>query len=241
MADRRSFDHSKPLEDSYRPSSPPSNRAYSTPERYHGTDSHAHSSHSHYPSTSPSKSYVPHTPVPPSLPPLASITSQQPIRYLRVLTLLIEDNRNGQTENQLAELRVELRESPDGCYLADAKDICDALQSSPSRIDGSAKVFTMRGKYRHYFLRLTSEGEMECSPVNLTVTMDRTIEIFIEDVRMAVYLVLRTDDTNFIGTVPFLCVEPYAGGEQPSAFAFASRARYVDSNHRPHEDSFASS
>lgn len=59
---------------------------------------------------------------------------------LRVLTLLIEDARKDLGErDQLAEVRVPLRQlegSEDG-FWADANDVCKALQSGPSRVDGN--------------------------------------------------------------------------------------------------------
>jgi hypothetical protein len=59
-------------------------------------------------------------------------------RPLRMVTLLIVDNRSGQDDLQLAEVRVPLRsiDPPDDGYWAYAKDICDELQATPSRIDG---------------------------------------------------------------------------------------------------------
>ncbi|KAF8265797.1 hypothetical protein EI94DRAFT_1734555 [Lactarius quietus] len=75
----------------------------------------------------------------------------------RMLTLLIEDRRHG--TDDLAEVRVPLRAADEGYFWADAKQVCAALQGGPSRIDGPAKVLTMRGKYRHTFLRISAEGE----------------------------------------------------------------------------------
>ena len=92
-----------------------------------------------------------------------------------------------------------LKEMSDG-YWADAKEVCDELQMGPSRIDGKsfgvvalfgligfvrvgpAKVYTMRGKYKQYFLRVTSEGGNDCTPANLKVTRDRTMDVFVEHV-----------------------------------------------------------
>ena len=52
----------------------------------------------------------------------------------RMLTLLIEDRRHGTDE--LAEVRVPLKAAEEGHFWADAKQVCAALQSGPSRIDG---------------------------------------------------------------------------------------------------------
>ncbi|KAH8073004.1 hypothetical protein BXZ70DRAFT_902932 [Cristinia sonorae] len=100
---------------------------------------------------------------------------------LRVLTLLIEDTRTNPPDCLLAEVRVPLRDAGEG-YWADAKDVCDELQIGPSRIDGPAKVYAMRGKYKHIFLRVTSEGGNDCTPANLKVSPERTLEVFIEHV-----------------------------------------------------------
>lgn len=62
---------------------------------------------------------------------------QGPPRQLRMLTLLIADIRSGVTDHQLAEVRVPLRDHS-GYYWADAQDVCEQLQSSPSRIDGKS-------------------------------------------------------------------------------------------------------
>ena len=47
---------------------------------------------------------------------------------------------------------------------------------------GAAKVYTLRGKYKQYFLRISADGEPICQPANLKVTPDRTVEIYIEEV-----------------------------------------------------------
>lgn len=55
-----------------------------------------------------------------------------------MVTLLMEDVRSGVADPQLAEVKVPLRvaSDPEDGFWADAADICDALQSGPSRIDG---------------------------------------------------------------------------------------------------------
>ena len=59
---------------------------------------------------------------------------------MRMVTLLIEDIRSGVTDHQLAEVKVPLRQAdhPEDGFWADAKDVSQALQSGPSRIDGLA-------------------------------------------------------------------------------------------------------
>lgn len=57
------------------------------------------------------------------------------------MTLLIEDRRQSVSDepvNMLVEVRVpikEARRAEDG-YLADAREVSEALQASPSRLDG---------------------------------------------------------------------------------------------------------
>ncbi|KAI0732114.1 hypothetical protein C8Q72DRAFT_774739 [Fomitopsis betulina] len=109
------------------------------------------------------------------------------MRTLRTVTLLIEDRRQSvgdEPVNMLVEVRVpikEARRAEDG-YLADAREVSEALQASPSRLDGRAKVFAFRGKYRQYFLRITPEDGIECNSSNLVVAPDQTLELFVEEV-----------------------------------------------------------
>lgn len=53
---------------------------------------------------------------------------------------------------------------------------------------GPAKVLTMRGKYRHIFLRISAEGEETSQSANLKVDSDRTLPIIVESVRTLVIL-----------------------------------------------------
>ena len=88
-----------------------------------------------------------HQPPPP--PPSNPMSFQQPpptnqpprkTPALRILTLLIEDTRKDPGEkDQLAEVRVPLKqiEGPEDGFWADANDVCKALQSGPSRVDGN--------------------------------------------------------------------------------------------------------
>jgi hypothetical protein len=62
----------------------------------------------------------------------------------RMLTLLIEDRRHGTDE--LAEVHVPLKTGGEGHFWADAQDVCAALQSGPSRIDGGALRTPPRSK-----------------------------------------------------------------------------------------------
>ncbi|KAI0373437.1 hypothetical protein BV20DRAFT_937418 [Pilatotrama ljubarskyi] len=140
-----------------------------------------------------------HTPpaaAPPALAPVPPIPNIPPpaVRICRVLTLLIEDKRNPDGESMLAEVRVPLKQADPGDegFWADAQEVSEELQKGPSRIDGQAKVYTQRGKYKQYFLRISGDGEHVCQPANLKVAPDRTLEIVIEDVSSLVlpYLVV---------------------------------------------------
>ena len=66
---------------------------------------------------------------------MADSRSVTPGTKPRMVTLLIEDRRHGTDE--LAEVRVPLKAAGEGYLWADAKDVCVALQSGPSRIDGA--------------------------------------------------------------------------------------------------------
>jgi hypothetical protein len=70
---------------------------------------------------------------------MADSRSVTPGTMPRMITLLIEDRRHGTDE--LAEVHVLLKAAGEGHLWADAKDVCVALQSGPSRIDGAC----MRG------------------------------------------------------------------------------------------------
>ncbi|PIL33933.1 hypothetical protein GSI_03640 [Ganoderma sinense ZZ0214-1] len=144
-----------------------------------------------------SRSHRHHEPPPQQYPPLdsgyapAPVQTQPPIpqpptRVVRILTLLIEDKRqyhDEENENLLTEVRVPLRPADPGDtgMWADAQEVSEELQKGPSRIDGRAKVYTLRGKYKQYFLRTSEDGTHVCQPANLKVTPERTLEIFIED------------------------------------------------------------
>jgi hypothetical protein len=90
---------------------------------------------------------VPFFSLPPSLTALEvdqSPNAAQVEKPKRLITLLIEDMRSGETDLQLAEVKVPLRPAPlaeDG-FWADALDVAQELQSSPSRIDGMPLVWS---------------------------------------------------------------------------------------------------
>ncbi|EJF60390.1 hypothetical protein DICSQDRAFT_62995 [Dichomitus squalens LYAD-421 SS1] len=155
-------------------------------EKRHKPRSHRHGhSHDHSQSQPPPQSYYPPSAhAPPPVP-------QPPVRVVRVLTLLIEDKRSG--EEMLTEVRVPLRPADPGDtgMWADAQEVSEELQRGPSRIDGRAKVYTMRGRYKQLFLRILDDGRHVCQPANLKVSPERTLEIFVEDVSVEVSYRLR--------------------------------------------------
>ena len=59
---------------------------------------------------------------------------------------------------------------------------CCHHRGGPQDRVGRAKVYTLRGKFKQYFLRLPTEGERDCKTANLKVAPDRTLEIYVEDV-----------------------------------------------------------
>ncbi|KAI0081286.1 hypothetical protein K474DRAFT_1672034 [Panus rudis PR-1116 ss-1] len=175
----------------------------------------------------------------------------RPPPVLRILTVLIEDKRHPDAESQLAEVRVPLRQAddPEDGYWADAKDVCEELQATPSRIDGPAKVYTMRGKYRQIFLRVTSDGAMDCTSANLKVNKDRTLEVFVEynsaalpTVRRTVYdqpLVSPTVEGIPPSSADSVATPPPTGpvspeGQSPSRFEFENLEDSSTSRKRRH-------
>ncbi len=50
---------------------------------------------------------------------------------------------------------------------------------------GPAKVFTMRGKYRQTFLRVSADGEEMTQSANLKVETNRTLPVVVEGVRVS--------------------------------------------------------
>ncbi|EEB87355.1 hypothetical protein MPER_15308 [Moniliophthora perniciosa FA553] len=88
--------------------------------------------------------------------------------------------RTEDEDHQLAEVQVPLRpvdpRYPEEGYWANAEDVVEELQDSPC----PAKVYTMRGIYRQFFLRVSVDNKLEVAHANLSVNADRTIKIFIE-------------------------------------------------------------
>ncbi|THV02355.1 hypothetical protein K435DRAFT_350764 [Dendrothele bispora CBS 962.96] len=109
-------------------------------------------------------------------------SSQRPVfKTSRMVTLLITDYRNRAEDHQLAEVVVPLRpvdpESPEAGYWANAEDIVDRLQSSPSRIELPGKVYTMRGKWKQFFLRVIDGRSEVSASANLLISPERTLDV----------------------------------------------------------------
>ncbi|KAF8842999.1 hypothetical protein BDN67DRAFT_964880 [Paxillus ammoniavirescens] len=116
----------------------------------------------------------------------STVPTQRPApgisRPLRMVTLLIEDLRSGIADSQLAELTVPLRvaDDPEDGFWANSVEICDALQAGPSRIDGPAKVYTMRGKFRQFFMRVDHHDQVQVQSAHIGVSKQRTLDVFVE-------------------------------------------------------------
>ncbi|KAF9227261.1 hypothetical protein BS17DRAFT_775202 [Gyrodon lividus] len=146
-----------------------------------GVPSHSHPQSTYSPS--PSVASVDASVVQPMS---SAVPPQRPApsvsRPMRMVTLLIEDMRSGMADSQLAELTVPLRvaDDPEDGFWANAVEICDALQAGPSRIDGPAKVYTMRGKFRQFFMRVDHHDQVQVQSAHLGVSKQRTLEVFVE-------------------------------------------------------------
>ncbi|KZT19685.1 hypothetical protein NEOLEDRAFT_1183156 [Neolentinus lepideus HHB14362 ss-1] len=103
-------------------------------------------------------------------------------RILKLVTLLIEDLRSGVTDKQIAEVRVALRphDEPECGFWGDAGEIAEQLQAGPSRIDGPARVFSRRGEYRQFFLRVSEDNVDTIAKANLPVDKLLCAEVFVE-------------------------------------------------------------
>ncbi|KAJ3777855.1 hypothetical protein FB446DRAFT_715945 [Lentinula raphanica] len=102
----------------------------------------------------------------------------------RMVTVLITDVRSGMEDHQLTEVIVPLKdtdpEHPEYGFWANAQEVVQKLQSSPSRIEGPARAYTMRGKYRQIFMRQEADGTFETKPVNISVSSERVLEMVVE-------------------------------------------------------------
>ncbi|KAJ6625533.1 hypothetical protein B0H10DRAFT_2001780 [Mycena sp. CBHHK59/15] len=159
---------------------------------------------------------------------------------IRLVTILIEDVRGEDPDHQLAEVRVGLRDSEnleqDG-FWANAEDICKTLQSSASRIDGPAKVYALRGKYRQIILRVTADNVDEWVNANVVVNPDRTLDVIVDAVLPARALPPPRQETSEQASFPSPRATtqlPYAAVGPPSDHGSSSRKR----RHSPSDDHY---
>lgn len=92
---------------------------------------------------------------------------------------------------------------------------------------GPAKVLTMRGKYRHTFLRISAEGEETNQSANLKVNSDKTLPIIVESVRDLGYSVLAL----YTHAIPTR--RPFKRRHQPLARSLLQLAQAHLLNYRP--------
>ena len=52
---------------------------------------------------------------------------------------------------------------------------------------GPAKVYTMRGRFRQFFMRVDEFDQFEVQPAHLGVSKDRTVNVFVEAVSTALW------------------------------------------------------
>ncbi|EJD02991.1 uncharacterized protein FOMMEDRAFT_168082 [Fomitiporia mediterranea MF3/22] len=108
-------------------------------------------------------------------------TASAPVENCSV-SVVIEDKRLGQEESSFVELILPLRsDGRDGFWL-DVVPLCNALQSGPSRIDGPAKVCAFRGRFKQYFLRISTENVDNFAPANLYVPRNCFLRIIVEPI-----------------------------------------------------------
>ncbi|KAG6903023.1 hypothetical protein C0995_007456 [Termitomyces sp. Mi166 len=95
----------------------------------------------------------------------------------------IKDIRSGEIDHQLAEVKVPMKvaNDPKDGFWADAKIIGQQLQSSASRIDGPARVYTLRGKYRQFFLRVSADNRDEFISTHLAIKPDKVLDVVVEE------------------------------------------------------------
>ncbi|KAK7472773.1 hypothetical protein VKT23_000881 [Stygiomarasmius scandens] len=107
-------------------------------------------------------------------------------RSSRMVTLLITDFRNRAEDHQLAEIVVPLRpadpESSEAGFWANAEDVVEKLQSSPSRIEAPGRAYTMRGKWKQFFLRVVDGKNEVSASANLLITPERTLDVGVVDI-----------------------------------------------------------
>lgn len=102
------------------------------------------------------------------------------------MTIYMDDLRDEarNSEPSLAEIPMPIRFDADvGAWCIAGDDLAIRLQQTPSRVDGHAKLCTMRGRYKQCFARITdSMVERSLIPVGLKLAQEKSIQITIEPV-----------------------------------------------------------
>ncbi|KAG8214023.1 hypothetical protein J3R82DRAFT_10778 [Butyriboletus roseoflavus] len=162
-------------------------------------------------------------------------TAQNVSRQMRMVTLLIEDMRSGVPDSQLAEVKVPLRvaDDPDDGFWADAVEICNTLQNGPSRIDGPAKVYTMRGRFRQFFMRVDQFDQLQVQSAHLGVSKERTLSVFVESVSTVALMGLENASN--------VSHQPVPQGQLPRPPALSLDVRPVYNSGSEREDMSSSS
>ncbi|OCB90646.1 hypothetical protein A7U60_g2081 [Sanghuangporus baumii] len=97
-----------------------------------------------------------------------------------LVSVMIADKRFPNTEPILVELILPLSPSGKSDYWLDTMFFCHSLQSGPSRIDGPAKAFVFRGRFRQYFLRVSEQNIDNYASGNIVVPYNRFLNVTVE-------------------------------------------------------------
>lgn len=100
-----------------------------------------------------------------------------------LIVLYMEDTREEPTaEPTMAEIPVPIRFDPAaGAWCVNGNDLAMRLQQTPSRIDGDAKLCTMRGRYKQCFARIADGAVERCwSSPELKLPPEKSLQITVE-------------------------------------------------------------
>ncbi|QRV94284.1 hypothetical protein RhiJN_22302 [Ceratobasidium sp. AG-Ba] len=109
---------------------------------------------------------------------------ENPHQPEHVVTLYMDDLRDESpaSEPALAEIPMPIRfDVGANAWCISGDDLALRLQQTPSRIDGHAKLCTMRGRYKQCFARIVESAvERSSIPVGLKLAQDKSLQITIE-------------------------------------------------------------
>lgn len=54
-------------------------------------------------------------------------------------------------------------------------------------------MYTLRGRFRQFFLRVSADNEDKWDSANIVVTPQRTLEVFVEEVRLSNLVLVAFD------------------------------------------------